>query len=382
MRPSTLLIRAVLLAVATVLLAPAPAPAATDPQVRVLAVRVSADDQVSVVGQLRPKPRARLGAGAVTVTSGGRTQPVAVQGLMSDPVAVGLVIDASAGGAASLAGGGRSGAASFLLQLPSAAGITIIADRRPPVAASRSAGVAEALRATSDLRSSGTRATSEALTLALRQLPPEPRTPRVIALYTSAPDAGGESAAELGDRLRRANAVLAVLAAVDAGAVPRYWRDVARSTGGLAVAARPGQAISAFDALAEGLRSRYTMTFTRTPGADQAQLRVDLGRRVLTAAVTVPQAPAGGETPGGASDAGAVTPSWFWGLVAAILAVIVGAGIVLRRRRSRPVPALPGVRVFDLADPDRPREITNLFESRMERDARAVRGSTGDEEDP
>jgi hypothetical protein len=135
------------------------------------------------------------------------------------------------------------------------------------------------------------------------------------------------------------------------------------------------------------------VTFARpVPSAGPLKLRVDTGSKVQTVAVTVP-AQAVVETPDAAPDQlGKTAPfrSWFW-LPGAGLLVVAAVGIVLagrrdRRRRRRPDqpqtaarpadlvrrPALPGVRVFDVADPTRPREITNqLFESRMERDARS-----------
>lgn len=371
---------ALAMAVSAVLLSPATAQAAADPQLRVLAVRSTADHEVSLVYQLQPMPLAPLPQGAVTVTSGGTTRPATASAILSDRTALAFIIDTSAGAAASLQGGGLSGMASFLLQLPPQASTTVIADRRPPaVIAPNSVGVADALRATSALRGGGTRATSDAVTLALRQLASTPGTPPVIVLYTSAPNAGGEPAAELGDRLRRANAVLAV---VDTSPDPGYWSDVARATGGFAITSAPEQAITSFDAVADGLRSRYTVSLARSAVADEkVDLRVDTGPRVVTAAVAVGPEPAAVGTPGTGEDTGR---SWVWLLGAGLLAVLVAVGIVLWERRARPEvqtapppevlrePALPGVRVFDVADPAGPREITNsLFEPRIEREARA-----------
>jgi hypothetical protein len=367
---------ALVLAVSAVLLSPATAHAAADPQLRVLAVRSIADHQVSLVYQLQPTPLVAPPQGAVTVTSGGTTRPATANATLSDRTAIGFIIDTSADAAASLQGGGLSGMASFLLQLPAQASTTVIADRRPPaVIAPNSIGVADALRATSALRGGGTRATSDAVTLALRKLPSTPGTQQVIVLYTSASNAGGESAAELGDRLRRANVILAV---VDTSPDPGYWSGVAKSTGGFAIRSAPEQAIGAFDSVADGLRSRYTVTFARSAvTAGKVDVRVDTGPRVLTTAVAVPPEPV-------APGTGDTGRSWFWLLAAGLLAVVVAVGIVLWERRARPEsstapppevlqePALPGVRVFDVADPAGPREITNsLFEPRIEREARA-----------
>src|SRR4051794_29881916 len=263
-----------ILLLATALLAaiarptPATALVAADPQLRVLAVRSGSDGQVSLVGQLAPTSPAPLGPVTATVTSGGRNRPAVGSRLLSDRTAVALVVDTSADATASLQAGGRSGTASFLLQLPPNARTAVVADRRPPVlAAPASVGVAQALRATSALPAGGQRATSDALTLALRQVPAEPGGQRLIVLYTNAPDAAGESASALGRRLRQANAVLAV---VVTAARAQYWQQVAGATGGLAIATRADRAIDAFDALADELRSRFTVIFPRADGARQA----------------------------------------------------------------------------------------------------------------
>jgi hypothetical protein len=394
MRPRKRL--AAVLAVVSILLGPT-AQAADRPQLRVLAVR-SASDQISVVFELQPRPPRPLAKSAVSVTSGAGRLPIRLSGIRSDRTSVGVVLDASAEGAPALRDGGRAGAASFLLQLPPGAVSALIADRQPPaVAAPPSIGVLDDLQATSGLPSSGRRATSAALTLALRALQPGPGIAPVIVLYTSAPNAGGESASGLGARLRQANAVLMV---ISTSPDLRFWRAVAASTGGFALAAGAGTAITAFDAVADGLASRYSVTFARpVPGAGPLKLRVDTGSKVRAAAVIVPAEPVA-ETPDAApKHLGETAPfrSRFWlpgaGLLVVAVVGIAWAGRRDRRSRRRPdqpstaarrpadlgssgsearQPALPGVRVFDVADPTRPREITNqLFESRMERDARS-----------
>ncbi len=375
------------------------ATAATDPHLTILAVHSTADHQISIVCELEPKLPRPLPPSAVSVTSDGTRPPIRVSRLLSDQPLLGLVMDASADGESSLRSGIRAGAASFLLQLPPDASTALIADRRPPaVLAPRSVGVADALQATSALKGSGPRATSAALTLALRTLRSGPDTAApIIVLYTKAPNAGGESAADLGARLRRANAVLAV---VNASPDPRYWLAAATSTGGFAISASPDQAITSFDEVADGLRSRYMVTFPRpTAGPVQANVRVNTGRKVITAAVSVPADPFAVETSNppatdfaasypqsSDTDSGGAQTFWLWLLGVGLLAVVVVAGIVLRLwspetgrlqganassglvRRS----ALPGVRVFDVADPAGPHEITNmLFEPRSERDARS-----------
>jgi hypothetical protein len=341
----------------SILLLPAPPATAVDPQLHVLSVRSTEDHRVSLTFELRPPPLTALPRDAVTVSSGGRTSAASVDRVLSDRAAVALVIDASAAAAKSLGAGGTSGAASFLLQLPPGLSSAVIADRRPPtVAAPRSVGVADDVRAISTLQTGGGRATSQALTLALRQSTASPDASpgassgassgalpqvssgassgarSVIVLYTSAPDAGGESAAQLSDRLRRADAVLAVVDTGSRSAPRAYWRRVVTATGGLAVAAEPDQAIASFDALADGLRSRYTATFPRqVVPSGRMNLRVDTGRRVLTEAVTVPPEPAGPATTG-AGESGRI---WLWFLAAGLVLLAPAVLIEIRKRATR-----------------------------------------------
>jgi hypothetical protein len=349
------------------------------PRVDVLAVGSTADHQVSLVAALRPLPLVPLGKAGVIVTSGGTNLPTRVQPVLSGRTAIGLVVDASAAGARSVQGGGLSGAASFLLQVPPDASTAVIADRRPPtVASTTSTGATEDLQAVSALRSDGVRATSDALTLALRQLPPWPGTQPVIVLYTSAPDAGGEAAPALGERVRRAHAILAV---VTTSPDPQYWSRAAAATGGLAVVAEPTHAIDAFDELADALRARYVVTFPRPPAsAAQVNLRFDTAGKPFMVALAMPPEP--GVASAGAARSSSDTrlsgPAWFWVLgVAGFL--VVAIVIILRRRRAMPsdgrvpAPETPprGLRIFDLTQPGGPREITDsLFEERTLRDAR------------
>lgn len=385
---------AVVFAALSLVLSPGAARAATGPGVDVLAVGSTSDHQVSLVAAVQPMPLVPLGSSAVTVTSGGADLPTEVNPVLSGRTAIGLVVDASAEGAPALQGGGLSGAAGFLLQLPPQASITVIADRLPPaVVAAPSIGVTNALQATSALTSDGVRATSSALTLALRSLPARSGTQRVIVLYTSAPNAGAESGSALGQRLRRAHAILAV---VDTSAAPGYWSTVARSTGGLAIAARPAEAVEAFDALADALRARYLVKFPRPGAGGQVSLRIDAAGRPVTVAVALP-APGSAGASSAAGSGSRLSGPWLWALVAAGLLAVGGLVIVVRRRRLRKAkpdhgstlaagaeaeivrqPVLPGVRVFDVAHPGDPREITNsLFEPRIERDLREGAPSAG-----
>lgn len=372
------------LAVAALLLPAAAAPAAgavvdrAPTMVDVLAVRSTVDRQVSLLAAVKPMPLAPLPDAAVRVMSNGRKLPSRLQPLLSERSAFGVVVDASMAGSASLEGGGQSGVAGLLLQLPAQSPTAVVADRRPPtVAAGTAAGVSDDLLAVSDLRGSGARATSAAITLALSRLPAGPGAQRVVVLFTGARDAGGESAAELAARLGREGAVLAVVSTHPDG---RYWSQVARATGGVAVVTAPVRAITAFDRVADALRGRYVVTFPR-PVAATAQTTVrfdtDEGRVLVPVAVPAALAPAKAEVstrvgapaaPSG--DAGRPDRRWLWLLLTVEAAIAVAVMTMRLRRRggthgAEPAAATaapaapPGVRVFDVRDPTGPREITD-----------------------
>lgn len=369
------------------------------PRVDVLPVRWTANQHVSFVAAVRAAPPDRP---RVTVTSGGTNLPAQVTPVLSSRAAVGLVVDASAAAAPSLQGGGLSGVAGFLLQMPPSVHTSVVADRRPPVVvASSSTGPSEDLEAVSGLRGSGERATSDALTLALRQLPRSPGGQPVIVLYTGAANAGGERAAALGERLRRAHAIFAV---VTTNADARYWSEVAAATGGLAVRTEPTSAINAFDRVADELWARYVVTFPRPPApAAQASVRFVTGGTASVVPVRIPpeQSARSVAASGSPSERRLWSDPWFWGLgVAELLAIIATVVIIMRGRRARdrqpvaqaagadgsgspgvapagadgtdasasaspgvapartaPRPAPQGVRFFDIAQPGDPREI-------------------------
>lgn len=85
-----------------------------------------------MVADVRPAGTTPLPPDAFSVVSGGRRVPARAVPLISDRLAVGLVLDASSDTAAALHAG-LSGTTSFVLQLPASARVTAVADRNPPV---------------------------------------------------------------------------------------------------------------------------------------------------------------------------------------------------------------------------------------------------------
>jgi len=295
-------------------------------QLVILAVETSAvDRQVTVVADVRSAGATPIGSEAFSVTAGGVWLPTRVEPVLSDQLAVGLVVDGSRHGAATLHSG-VSGPANLLLQLPVAGRVAAVADTSPPVVmAPLAVGAKDALSALDALRPHGERHTSQALTVALRQLPVSPGEPRLLLLFTGAADAGGEPAADLAQRLKKAHTLLAV---VSTAADNAYWSRVTAATGGVLVAPQATDLIAAFETLLDPLRTRYLLTF---PAPERVPARVTV--RVTTAAGTVSADAfvAGVSTPD--SRAGAGTSRLpIPALIAAV--VILGLAVAVLRARA------------------------------------------------
>jgi von Willebrand factor type A domain len=300
-----------------------------------VAVLPKADPQVSMVinvgGGTQPV-RQEL----VSVVVGGARQPATVEPIMSDQLAVGIVVDASAAGGDQLQSW-LSGAARFVLEAPPAARTALVADTTPPrVLAPLQQGPVDLVRAISGVQAHGKRQTADALTLAVRQLPAAPTGPRVVILYTTAPDVGGEPAAQLAARLAKAHVLLVV---ASTSPDTQYWSTAARATGGFLAPAGPSAVVPALDQIATMLRTRYLVRF---PTPDQrpshAFVRVDLPDVAMAADVVVPGSgvpvddqPAPGR---GGKGSGVRTNVTLWAaVVGAVLLILVAAAI--RRTVSR-----------------------------------------------
>jgi len=224
--------------------------------------------------------------GTVTVTVHGVKQPTTVVPVLSDRLSTGLVIDASTGPGNSPQAW-LSGAARFALEAPAASRTAVIVDGAPPtLVAGLQQGPVDAVRAISHVQPHGARHTSDALTLAVRQLQAGAADPRLVVLYTSAADAGGEPAGVLGARLKDAHTILVV---VSTTADTRYWSDVTHATGGFLAPAGPATVTPAFDQVATLLRARYLLTMpTPDPLPALASVRIETREMTLTADAVVP----------------------------------------------------------------------------------------------
>jgi hypothetical protein len=174
-----------------------------------------------------------------SATVDGASRPVTAVPLLSDRLTMALVLDASRDGGRVLQSG-LSGVVDFVFAAPGAARAAVVADTTPPaVVTPLQSGPADLVSGLSALEPRGDRQTSAALDLAAQQLPPEAGSPRLVVLYTAAPDAAGRSAADLGAGLSAAGIVLGVVTtATDGGPVPPYWSAATGATGGTAVSVR------------------------------------------------------------------------------------------------------------------------------------------------
>jgi hypothetical protein len=308
----------------------APAAAVVLPVAAVL----SSGGQTSLVVDLSASTRA--GQRSVSVTRDGVPQQARLVPMMSDGLAVTLVVDTSAAGAATLPAW-LSAAARFILEAPVGTQGVVIADRAPAAAiAGPQRGPTGIVRALSSVQAGGSRDTAAALALATRQFPAVPAGRRVVVLYTTGADAGGESAAALGARFRAAGTILVVVGTADADP---YWTGAAAATGGFFAPAGNPVVGPALDQVETTLGGRYLVQFPTPPTLPApVSVRVDTGDLTLTGAAVVPAPPGTAAAPRGSGVRGAVLRGLL--TVGALTAAAAAVLVLLLRRSLR----LPGYR--------------------------------------
>ncbi|MGW4940747.1 VWA domain-containing protein [Actinoplanes sp. NPDC004185] len=313
---------ALLLAVGT-LLGVSPAAAAAPVPLPVTAVLVDGA-QTSLVVDLSASTR----PAAVSLTHDGRRQQATVEPVVADGLAVTLVVDTSATGAAALPAW-LSAAARFILEAPATTRSAVVADSAPAsVTAGGERGRAGVIRALTSMRPHGERDTTAALDLAVRQFPTAETGRRVVVLYTTAADAGGERAEVLAGRFRAAGTILVVVGTAAGGP---YWATAAAGTGGFFAPAGDPVVIPALDQVTTTLRGRHLIRFPTPPSLPATvSVRVVTGDLELAGDAVVP-APAAGPPPADRPWTVVVL-----GLVAAALTAAIVAMVWWWRRRSRP----------------------------------------------
>ena len=328
-------VRSVAVLLGLLLLAPAGVTGAGAAQPGIVAVPAgTADGQTRLIVAL-PRTADGRGAPPLSVTVDGTLRPVTTTPLLSDRLAAAVVVDASRDGGPVLQPG-VSGVVDLVLGVPGTARAALVADTDPPVVVTPlRAGAAELLDGLSAMQPRGDRRTVAALDLAAAQLPSDAGSPRVVMLYTSAPDAADRSAADLGAGLSAAGIVLAVVTtAADGGPVPPYWSAAAAATGGTAVSVRGPEAVDGFTRLATALQSRYLLT---VPAPDRfpatVVVRVDGPDGPLTAETVVSAPPPAPRTP--ATSDGELGTRAVVGALAVVVLVLLVASVVTARGRVR-----------------------------------------------
>jgi len=268
----------------------------------------------------------------VAVTRDGRPQPATLVPVVSDGLAVALVVDTSAAGAATLPAW-LSAAARFILEAPATTQAVVIRDAAPAAAITGpQRGPTGVVRALTSVGAGGVRDTAAALNLAVAQFPGTAAGRRVVVLYTTGADAGGESAAALADRFRSSGTILVVVATADGDP---YWATAAAATGGFFAPAGNPVVIPALDQVETTLRGRYLVQFptpSRLPA--RVSVQVDTGDLTLTGDVVV-AAPAASKP--------ARTDWRIWAAAALGLLAVVALVVVLWLRRRRPPADEPSV---------------------------------------
>ncbi|BCJ45676.1 hypothetical protein GCM10010168_59030 [Actinoplanes ianthinogenes] len=279
--------------------------------------------ETTLVVDLGAAPSA--GRGSVAVSVDGRPQRAELTPVVSSKLAVSIVVDASADGAAALPGWLSAGAR-FSLAAPARTRTVVIADRAPAgVIAGPVRGPAGVVRALGAVRAGGTRDTAAALTLAAGQFPAEPVGQRIAVLYTTATGIDGLSAARLADRFRTAGTLLVVVGTADPR---RYWSTAAAATGGFFAPAGDPVVVPALDQVETALRGRGLVRFA-APASSPARVSVSVrsGDLLLSGETVLGAAPPAGSRRYELLGAAA-------GLVLLVLLAVLIL-VVVRRRRSR-----------------------------------------------
>jgi hypothetical protein len=323
---------AVALLVSAVLLSLVGTPAAVAQSALVVVPTGGADGRMRLVVEV-PEGAEPVRPETVAVSVDGAPAPAEVQPMLSDRLALGLVVDASAEGAALLPVG-LGGAANLVLTVPPATRGTLVTDSTPPaIAVPWPSAQPVLLRGLSAVRPGGARNTAAALDLAVAQLPAG-EDPRLVVLYTGARDAGGETAAAIAGRMRAAGVVLTVVSpstgAPTGDTAQGFWAEAAEATGGLAVGTGPSEVIAAFDRAAAALGRRHLVT-AAAPARLPATVAVRVGP--LTG-----EAPLAAPPPEPPRQNRLVPVAAGAGVLAALVVLLV---VVVRRIRRGAAPAGP-----------------------------------------
>ncbi|WP_328467563.1 hypothetical protein OHA21_49395 [Actinoplanes sp. NBC_00393] len=298
-----------------------PVPAEIPPPLPLpVAATITSGSETTVVVDLISDPPAATST--ATVTHDGAAQTARLEPVVADGLAVTLVVDASAAGAATLPAW-LSAAARFVLAAPGGTRAVIIPDRAPAaVVGPPQRGSYGIVRSLNTVRSGGERDTAAALELAGQQFPETAAGRRVVLLYTTAADAGGLSADRLAARYRTAGTILVVVGTAAAGP---YWSAAAAGTGGFFAPAGDPVVVPALDQVETTLSGRYLVRFPTPPDLPaRVEVTVNTGDSTFTGEAVV------AEQPGSSSPR-----NWLLAAAAAGLFLLLIAVILRSRRASR-----------------------------------------------
>jgi hypothetical protein len=270
------------------------------------------------------------------VTRDGAPVPATLSRVVDAAMGVSIVVDSATAGAAALPAWLSAGAR-FILETPAQARAVVITASAPAtVAAGPAQGPVDVVRGLEAVRPHGDRDTSAALTLAAQQFPEIGPGHKVVVLYTSAPDAGGETATALAARFRAKGLLLVV---VGKAGGEGFWGEAATATGGFFAPAGDPVVVPALDQVRTTLQSRYIVEVP-DPQTSPATLDVSVraGSLELTGRAEV-TAPSAGAVPGDAP----FVPGWVWWMVAALgLLALAATLFVVHRGRPSEQTGEPG----------------------------------------
>ena len=255
---------------------------------RVIAVHTTAESGVSIVLAAPATDGDELTSDELSVLFDGVPVSTTVTPMASSDLSVALVIDAAADTAPEALQAAKSGAAEFLLGLPSGARTMVVkAGGKPRIVASLNSKPAEVLSAISDLTTSGTRSTVEGTLLAAQELASARAGPRTIIVYTAGSDEPGASVEQLTQAVSRAGAVINVIQTGE----NQSASSLVERAGGALLQAETAEIVPSYRRLSDALGAQYIVAF-KAPGElpGVAHLTVDTGEVQSSVDVRIPEA--------------------------------------------------------------------------------------------
>jgi hypothetical protein len=272
--------------------------------------------------------------------------PATVTPMTSPGSSVALVVDTAV--PEDLLHAVQSGAAEFLLRLPTGAHSMVIATgENPRIAAPLAPDPVQALSAITALRAQGTGSIAAGVTLAAQSLADAPAGPRAIIVFNHGTDQGGPEPVDVARATSRAEAVVSVIQA----GTDHFWPQVAAHRGVDVLPTGTQDVAQAFRHTSAALSNQYVVAFKAETLPTTAEVAIRTGDVVSRTVVQLPDNGSSGaaETqerePTSRETAVVPVSAMAAGLLLASLSVVA---MLHRRRRSSDradtVDPLPGAR--------------------------------------